>query len=49
MYKTLILLIYDDCDFIYWEISNQDAEILQKLQNCAFQSILQVDKLTPTQ
>ena len=49
MYKVLILPIYDYCDYIHWIISDQDAEILQKLQNCAFRNILQVKKPTPTQ
>ena len=48
MHKTLVLPIYDYCDFLLIRITNQDAEFLQKLQNCAFRSILRVDRLTPT-
>ena len=43
MYKTLVLPIYDYCDFLLLNISNQDAQALQKLQNCAFRNILRVD------
>ena len=46
MYKTLILPIFDYCDFIYDRISLYDQETLQKLQNCAFKTILRVDRLT---
>ena len=48
MYKTLVLPIYYYCDFLLLKISNQDAESLQKLQNCAFKNMLKVDRLTPT-
>ncbi len=48
VYKTLILPVIDYCDFVYIGTSAQNREILQKLQNCAFRSILGADKLART-
>ena len=48
MYKTLVIPIYDYRDFLLMRITNQDAESLQKLQNCAFRGVLRVDRFTPT-
>ena len=49
LYKTLILPIYDYCDYeIYYSISSNDMEVLQNLQNCAFRTILRVERLTST-
>ena len=47
LHKTLILPIYDYCDFIYFPSGNS-AESLQKLQNCALRSILWADLRTST-
>ena len=33
LYKTLILPVYDYCNFIYFGINCSDKETLQKLQN----------------
>ena len=33
IYKTLILPVLDYCDHVYFGISSQDREALQKLQN----------------
>ena len=48
IYKMLILadLIY--CDFIYYRIPPQIKEAMQKLQNCAFRSILNVEQYAHT-
>ena len=43
LYKTLILSVYDYCDFIYYAITSKAEE------NCAFHIILRVEKLTSTQ
>ncbi len=43
LYQTLILPVLDYCDHVYYGISANDREVLQKLQNCAFRSILNVD------
>ncbi len=48
IYKTLILPNFDYCDYLMVNISKQDAESLQKLQNCAFRSILHVNCLIST-
>ena len=48
IYKTLILPVLDYCDHIYYGISANDKEVLQRLQNCAFRSILKVDTYTHT-
>ena len=48
IYKTLILPVLDYCHFIYYGILARDQETLQRLQNCAFRAILQVDKYTHT-
>ena len=48
VYKTLILPVIDYCDFIYNGTSGQNHETLQKMQNCAFRSILNVDKRAHT-
>ena len=48
VYKTLILPVMDYCDFIYLGTIAQNRETLQKLQNCAFRSILGVDNLART-
>ncbi len=45
LYKTLILPVYDYCDFIYYSINSSEKEVLQKLQNCAFWTILRPDRL----
>ena len=39
---------FNFCDFLLVKITEQDAECLQKLQNCALRTILRVDRLTPT-
>ena len=49
IYETLILPVFDYCDYLLLNISNHDSEQLQKLQNCAFRTILRVERLTPTQ
>ena len=36
------------CDHIYYGISTNDREVLQKLQNCAFRSILNINIYTHT-
>lgn len=48
LYKTLILPIYDYCDYVYYSVNQTDKEFLQKLQNCAFRTILRVEWLTST-
>ena len=48
IYKTLILPVLDYCDHVYYGISSQNKEMLQRLQNCAFRSILNVDSYTHT-
>ena len=48
IYKTLILPVLDYCDHVYYGISASDKEVLQRLQNCAFRSILNVDTYTHT-
>ena len=48
IYKTLILPVLDYCDYIYYGISANDKDTLQKLQNCAFISILNADWYTHT-
>ena len=40
VYKTLILPVIDYCAYIYLGTMAQNRETLQKLQNCAFRSIL---------
>ena len=49
MYKSLILPVFDYCDFVYYSISSNDKEILQRLQNCALKTILRVDRLARTE
>ena len=46
LYKTLIELDY--CDIVYDTLSAKDNAKLQKLQNSALKSILQVSKRTST-
>ncbi len=48
LYKTLILPVYDYCDFIYYSINSNDKEVLQRLQNCAFRTIVRTDRLGST-
>ncbi len=48
LYKTLILPIIDYGDIIYDGLNQKDAEVLQKVQNMAFKSILRVPKRTST-
>ena len=48
LYKTLILPIIDYGDIIFDGINQKDAVVLQKVQNMAFKSILQVPKWTST-
>ncbi len=48
IYKTIILLVFDYCHFQLVNNNNYDAELLQKLLNCAFRTILHVECLTPT-
>ena len=48
LYKTLILPIFDYCDFVWDCVNQQDSQTLQKLQNMALKNVLQVDRLTPT-
>ena len=46
LYKTLILPIFDYCDFVWDCLSQHDAQTLQKLQNMALKNVPQVDQLT---
>ena len=39
LYKTLILPIYDYCDYVYYPINVNSIDILQKLQNVALRVI----------
>ena len=41
----IVLPVIDYCDFVYIGTSAQNRETLQKLQNCAFRSIIRTDKL----
>ena len=43
LYKTLIVPIYDYCDHIYFPISVNNADSLQKLQNIALRSIVRAE------
>ena len=43
LYKTLILPIYDYCDYIYYPLSIASADSLQKLQNIAFRTIVRAE------
>ena len=49
LYKTLILPIFDYCDFVWDCLSQQDSLTLQKLQNMALKNILQVDRQASTE
>ncbi len=49
MYKTLILPVFDYCDFMYYGIGRNDKKVLQSLQNCALKTVLKVDRLTSTE
>ncbi len=48
LYKTLILPIFDYCDFVWDCVRQQDSQTLQKLQNMVLKNVLQVERLTPT-
>ena len=48
LYRTLILPLFDYCDFPYHCLCQRDQYILQKLQNCSLRIIIQCRKLTPT-
>ena len=48
LYKTLILPIFDYCDYVYYMLNNRCRDMLQRLQNCALKNILQVNRRTPT-
>ena len=48
VYKTLILPVIDYCDYIYLGTSAHNRDTLQKMQNCAFRSILGVDNRAHT-
>ena len=47
LYKTLILHLYDYCDYVYHCLSQKDSHTLQKLQNCSLHQILKCEKLCP--
>ena len=48
LYKTLILPIYDYCDYVYYSVNQNDRKVLQRLKNCALRTILRVERLTST-
>ena len=48
LYKTLILPIYEYCDWIYFPTRLGSADCLQELQNCTLRSILQAYPWTHT-
>ena len=42
LYKTLILLIFDYCDYVYmyYMLNDRCKDVLQRLQNCALKNII---------
>ena len=48
LYKTLIVPIYDYCDHIYFPLSVNSADSLQKLQNIALRTIVRAEPCTST-
>ena len=48
LYKTLIVPIYDYCDHIYYPLSANSADTLQKLQNIALGTIVRAEPRTST-
>ena len=48
LYRTLVIPLFDYCYVIYNCLSQKDGDTLQKVQNLALKSILQLPKLTPT-
>ena len=47
LYKTLILPLYDYCDYVYHCLSQKDSHTLQKLENCSLRQILKCERLRP--
>ena len=47
LYKTLILPLYDYCDYSYHCLSQRDSYTLQKLKNCSLRQVLKCEKLYP--
>ena len=47
LYKTLILPLFNYCDFVYHCLNQKDQSVLEKLQNSALRHIIQCRKLTP--
>ncbi len=48
LYKTLILPIYDYCDFLYYPLGTTAANSLQVLQNTALRNIIRAEPRTAT-
>ena len=48
LYKTLILPVFNYCNYMYFSLSSTAKKVFQKLQNCAFVSTLVVDKMSCT-
>ena len=48
LFKTLVVPLFEYCDFVYDALTEKDKYTLQKLQNCCLRNILQTGRLTPT-
>ena len=47
LYETLILPLFDYCDYVYHCLTRRDCNTLKKMQNCRLRRILRCERFTP--
>ena len=46
--KTLVLPVFDYCDYVHYDLNNLCRDIPKRLQNCALKNIFRIEKRTST-